>query len=149
MLYKSKERFIQHLKKLSVYKILGVDYGTKKIGTAIYDNQSNFVLPLAVVIKDGGLKSLLAVIKSNKINGIVIGLPLGVDGAFTKACVHVAEFAKDLSGATRLPCILSDERFTTLAANELLKNADIKRKKRNQIDDMIAAKILLEDFLGV
>ena len=147
MIYESKGDFLRQLNKLKSFKILGIDFGEKKSGLALYNSEVNVAIPL-VVIKEirKNLNSLLKCTQDKGINGMIIGLPLQLDGSTTENTQNIVEFAKMLDAKTKLPIILSDERFTTALANTLLKETNLKRKKRNQVDDAVAASILLENF---
>ena len=147
MIYESKDDFLHQLGQLKNFKVLGIDFGEKKSGLALYNSEINLAIPL-VVFKEiqKNLNSFLKFIQDKTIDAIIIGLPLQLDGSITRNAKSVIEFAKILDKKTNLPIILSDERFTTTTANILLKEANLKRKKRNQIDDAVAAYILLEDF---
>ena len=147
MIYESKGDFLHQLNKLKSFKVLGIDFGERKSGIALYNSEINIAIPL-VVIKEirKNLNSLLKCIQEKAINGMVIGLPLQLDGSTTENTQNIVEFTKMLDAKTKLPIILSDERLTTALANTLLKEAKLKRKKRNEVDDAVAASILLENF---
>jgi putative Holliday junction resolvase len=95
------------------------------------------------------LESLVMLIREKRIDAIIIGLPLKLDGSTTINTKAIVKFAEDLGAKLDIPIIFSDERCTTSLANTLLKEANVKRKKRNQIDDVVAACILLENFFGL
>ena len=147
MIYESKDDFLIPLNKLRNFKVLGIDFGEKKSGLAIYNSEVSLAIPL-MVFKEihKNLNDLFKLIQDRDINAIIIGLPLKLDGSTTKGTENIVKFAKMLDAKVNMPIILSDERFTTRLADTLLKEANIKRKKRNQVDDLIVACILLENF---
>ncbi len=128
------------------YKVLGIDYGKKKIGLAIYNNESQLSLPFGVIKSQECDEEIKRIVEKNYIKGVVIGIPCDLNGNALNSFRYIEEFASSLAKNIEIPCVLTDESFTTFASNELLKDAGINRKKRNAIDDALAAKIFLEDF---
>ncbi|WPX96607.1 Holliday junction resolvase RuvX [Candidatus Bandiella euplotis] len=147
MICESKADFLKTLKELKIFKVLGIDFGARKSGLAIYNSEIRLAIPTEVFEDiEKNLEVLLTLIKEMDINGIIIGLPLKFDGSIAANAKHIVKFAETLATKAHIPTILSDERCTTALANTLLKESNIKRKKRNQIDDIVAACILLENF---
>lgn len=147
MIFESKDEFLNELNKLNKFKVLGIDFGTKKSGLAIYTSEINIVTPLTIFNKiTSDLKDFIKLIDENRINAIIIGHPLKLDGNETTKTKEIKKFIAVLVDKVNLPLILSDERFTTSLANSLLKEVLLKRKVRNKIDDIVAASILLENF---
>ena len=85
-------------------------------------------------------------LSENRVNAVIVGYPLHLDGNETVQTDEIKKFAGMLVSKVNIPIILSDERFTTSLANTLLKEAKLKRKVRNKMDDMVSASILLENF---
>lgn len=147
MIFESKAEFLNKLNKLENFKVLGVDFGTKKSGLAIYNSSIKIVTPLQILQNiSQNFNKLLELIDENYITGIIIGKPIKLNGLDTENINQINKLAALLSNSTKLPIILVDERFTTSLANTLMKQANIKRKKRNQIDDLVSASIILEEF---
>ena len=147
MIFESKDEFLNKLNKLENFKVLGIDFGTKKSGLAIYNSAIKIVTPLITFYNiTQNFNKLLDLIDKNSINGIIIGKPIKLSGHETENINEINKIAKLLSNSTNLPLIFIDERFTTSLANTILKQANIKRKKRNQIDDLVSASIILEEF---
>jgi putative Holliday junction resolvase len=147
MIYESKGEFLKQVSKIKNFKVLGVDVGEKKSGLAIYTSEVRLAMPL-MVFKDitENLDDVVKIIRNNKINAIVVGFPAQVDKNVTENAKYVMKITKLLEVMVNIPIIMSDERFTTALANTLLKEANVKRKKRNEIDDVVAACIILENF---
>ena len=143
--------------KTNQKKLLSIDYGRKKLGLALTNQEHSFALPLKVVLckKNGNdeiaFEEKIALINpyvlANNIWGVVIGLPLNMDGSEGPAALEVRNFASFLSSRINLPVFLQDERLTSMEADSLLKEAGFSRKERNQKDDMIAATIIAESLL--
>ncbi|WP_341756892.1 MULTISPECIES: Holliday junction resolvase RuvX [unclassified Candidatus Tisiphia] len=130
--------------------IIAIDYGTRKTGIAISNQEQTIAMPIKTIyekIEENKIKSILDLVTTYSICGIVIGLPVSMNGQSSEQTTIVLEFSTKLSCATNLPIYLQDERVTSLAANNLLKALGVKRRERNQKDDSIAASMILETTL--
>ncbi len=130
--------------------IIAIDYGTQKTGIAISNQEQTIAMPLKTIhetIEENKIKSILDLVATYSIFGIVIGLPISMNGQASEQTTIVLKFSAKLSFATNLPIYLQDERLTSLAANSLLKLLGVKRRERNQKDDSIAASMILETTL--
>jgi putative holliday junction resolvase len=127
--------------------ILAIDYGAKKIGLAISLENRSMSVPLSILKNS---KEVLSEIKSillkKKVTGIVIGNPVLNDGTNSKNHDNIMKFAQKLN-SIGFPVMLIDERRTTKAADMLLLNAGFNRKDRNEMDDAVAANLILESCL--
>lgn len=130
--------------------IVAIDYGIRKTGIAISNQEQTIAMPLKTIyetIEEKKIKSILDLVATYSICGIVIGLPISMNGNSSEQTIIVLKFSATLSSATNLPIYLQDERLTSLAANNLLKSLGVKRRERNQKDDSIAASMILETTL--
>jgi len=131
-------------------KILGIDYGQKRIGLALSD-PSNMVARSLKVLKRNGTRKLLgeikAVIDQNKIERIVIGLPKNMNGSLGEKGNEVLAFVKVLEKVVKMPIVTWDERLTTVSAEKVLRQAELSRKKRKDILDKLSACIILQNYL--
>jgi len=119
----------------------------KKSGLAIYNSEVNIVIPLTIFNNiTSQFDKLIQLLSENRVNAVIVGYPLHLDGNETAQTDEIKKFAAMLVSEANIPIILSDERFTTSLANTLLKEANLKRKVRNKLDDMVSASILLENF---
>ena len=147
MIFESKGEFLNELNKLNKFKVLGIDFGFKKSGLAIYNSEVNVVTPLIIFNNiTSEFDKLIKLLSENRVNAVIVGYPLHLDGNETVQTDEIKKFAGMLVSKVNIPIILSDERFTTSLANTLLKEAQLKRKVRNKMDDMVSASILLENF---
>ncbi|WP_236870278.1 Holliday junction resolvase RuvX [Candidatus Bandiella numerosa] len=147
MIFESKGEFLNELNKLNKFKVLGIDFGFKKSGLAIYNSEVNVVTPLTIFNNiTSQFDKLIQLLSENRVNAIIVGYPLHLDGSETAQTDEIKKFAGMLVSKANIPIILSDERFTTSLANTLLKEANLKRNVRNKMDDMVSASILLENF---
>lgn len=125
------------------FKILGIDYGTKKIGTALFHSSINHVIPLGVVInKQSPIALISQLIQEYNCIAVVIGITQN-----SHIAKNVLELQKAIEINLGIPVLLADESLTTFTANEILKEIGVKRSNRHKIDDAIAAELILESFI--
>jgi putative Holliday junction resolvase len=127
--------------------ILAIDMGEKKVGFALSDRNRIMAMPLEVLKFDNDKQKtsyILSILKNSGVCAIVIGLPLNMDGTDSEQTTKVREFAKKLSTLCEQPIYMQDERMTSSAANSLLKGMGMNRKDRHQVDDQVAACLILE-----
>ena len=125
--------------------LLGIDTGTKTIGTAICDAGWRFATPAKPIAKGKFMRdkaAIEAIVAERGIAGLVIGLPLNMDGSESPRSQSARAYARNL-GVLGLPVLLWDERWSTQAAARDLIGQDISRAKRaERIDSAAAATIL-------
>ena len=129
---------------------LGMDLGEKRVGLSISDiSQSVASNYTTLKKKKFSLFSLelQTIIDKELICGIVIGLPLNMDGSEGPKCQSTRDFAKNFSSIVSLPITFWDERLTTVAAERSLLSADLSRKKRKEVIDSVAAVLILQNLL--
>jgi len=126
--------------------LAGLDVGTKTIGLALCDAGWSFAGPADTIrrtkfTKD--LESLRAFIASHKVAGLVVGLPLNMDGSDSPRTQSVRAFARNLAPLA-LPILLWDERWSTQAVERAMIAADVSRAKRAEAVDRLAAAHILQ-----
>ena len=131
-------------------RILGLDYGEKKIGAAICDELGMTAQGLTTIIRknrkhDEGILDNL--IKSYNVEKIVIGYPVRLDGSEGIQCEKVNRFSAQLSKTFSLPVIKWPETLSTKEAEEILIKSGIHWKKRKEKIDKLAACLILQDYL--
>ena len=127
-------------------RLLGLDVGTKAIGTALCD--SGWTIATAAELVRRGkfakdLETLRALIDAQRVTGIVIGLPLSLDGSDSPRTQSVRAFARNLA-PLGLPVLLWDERWSTQAVTRTLIDADASRARRAALVDKMAAAYILQ-----
>jgi putative Holliday junction resolvase len=132
-------------------RLLGLDPGTKTIGVALTDVTLMLASPFGRIPR-GKLAVNAAEIKRvahrQNAGGLVIGLPLSMDGTAGPAAQAARDWAHALSDATGLPCALYDERMSSAAVNRFLTDeADMTRKRRAEVVDQMAAAYMLQAAL--
>lgn len=131
-------------------RLLGLDPGTKTIGVAICDPAHRVATPLKVVRRKkfaADLEALRAVIREYDVGGLVIGLPLNMDGSAGPRAQSVRAFQRNLEQALDLPMILQDERMSTQAVERSLIEQDVSRRRRAEVVDAHAAAFILQGAL--
>lgn len=137
-------------------RILGLDVGDKTIGVAMSDPLGLTAQGLLTVERVGERKDagrILDLVKEHGCKGIVVGLPLRLDGTDSQQTEKVREFAKLLenklrsSGLAQVRLYWEDERFTSKMAEAVLIQGDVRRNKRSEVIDKQAAVIILQSFL--
>lgn len=151
MIFSSPLEFIDLIKvKSPHFKLLGLDAGDRKIGVAITNSMVAVVSPLKVINRSTlaeDIKVLLKLVNDERINGLVIGLPLSMDGQLNDQSKKVMRLAEKFSESSDIPIIMEDERMTTKLANSMLAQGGLKRKQRAALDDQVSAQIILESFM--
>lgn len=131
-------------------RLLGLDVGTKTIGVATSDALRMTATPLEV-IRRGKLAEdaarLGALIKERTVVGLVIGLPVNMDGSEGPRCQSVRQIAANLDQTLSLPITFWDERWSTQAVTRAMIAADMSRKRRAEQVDRAAAAYILEGAL--
>lgn len=132
-------------------RVIGIDPGSKTIGLALSDVRLTLASPFGS-LKRGKLKTnaaeILAIARRENAGGLVVGLPLSMDGTAGPAAQGVHDWALALSDATGLPAALFDERLSSAAANRfLIQEADVSRRKRADAVDRLAAAWMLQAAL--
>lgn len=132
-------------------KILGVDFGLKRIGTAVCDSLHILATPLPVIYTHSmrnSIDEVARVAAEQGVTQIVVGLPLNLDGTDSTQTGRARAFARNLNKVTGLPVELFDERLTTVEAAELLSEAGVKTAAdRARLIDGMSAKIILQSYI--
>ncbi|MEF3046717.1 Holliday junction resolvase RuvX [Pseudotabrizicola sp. L79] len=130
--------------------IAGLDLGDKTIGVALSDLRRQVATPVEVIRREKftlDAARLLALLDSRQICGIVLGLPLNMDGSEGPRVQSTRAFARNLEKLTALPITFWDERLSTVAAERALLEADTSRKRRKEVIDQVAAGYILQGAL--
>ena len=130
-------------------RVLGVDYGSSRVGLALSDPQKIIASPLHTLINNGNdrlKKKLLELIKKKNVEYIVIGLPIGLKGQETSQTKIVREFAEEMRSLA-LPVYFQDERLSSLSAKKSLIEQNVKTGHNKSFIDSTAAAIFLQQFL--
>ena len=132
---------------------MGLDLGTKTIGVAISDDRRLVASALDVVLRkkfsiDAAILGSLII--EYKVSGIILGLPLNMNGTEGPRCQSTRQFAVNLDETTKIPLAFWDERLSTQAVEKHLIIQDVTRQRRKKVVDKLAAQFILQgalDFL--
>lgn len=128
-------------------RVLGVDYGTKRVGLAISDGIGLTARPLEVVERARLLGRIRHLAQEYELGTIVIGLPTGLSGNEGESARGAREMGRELSEALGLDVVYVDERFTSKMAEGALLESGMKRQVRKETVDKVAAAIILQTYL--
>ncbi len=130
--------------------LIGLDLGTKTIGVAISDGMRYSATPLETIKRQKftqDAERLVQLIAENQAVGIVLGLPLNMDGSEGPRAQSTRAFARNLAQKTPLPIAFWDERLSTSAVTRMMIEADLRRDRRAEIVDKLAASYILQGAL--
>ncbi len=132
-------------------RLIGLDPGSKTIGLALSDVLLSLASPYSS-IRRGRLRQnaaeIMAIVQKEGVGGLVVGLPLSMDGSVGPAAQSARDWAEALANATGLPTALWDERLSSAAVNRfLIEEADLSRRKRATSVDRMAAAWMLQAAL--
>jgi putative Holliday junction resolvase len=128
-------------------RLVGLDLGTKTIGIAISDLSFSIATPVRTLARTKFGKdseSLLAYFLAESVGGIVLGLPINMDGSEGPRAQATRAFAHNLGKLTPIPIVFCDERLSTQAVERTLLEADTSRKRRAEVIDKLAAAYILQ-----
>lgn len=131
-------------------KLMGLDLGTKTIGVAISDALRMTASPVETIKRTkftADAERLLALIGQNAVTGIVIGLPLNMDGSEGPRAQSTRAFVRNLAQKTDLPIVFWDERLSTMAVTRTMLEADLSRARQAEVVDKLAASYILQGAL--
>lgn len=129
-------------------RYLAIDFGTKRTGLAICDRAETIVSPLTVIEGQKGLlKKIAEVVETERVEAVVLGLPLNMTGSESSQTKLVFKFAEQLKDYLHIPVHFQDERLSSFGAEERLAPAKFTRGKRRKRLDAVAAAEILEAFL--
>jgi len=139
-------------------RFLGIDFGSKTTGIALSDPTGTIVSPVETIVreKEGKirptLRRIIELIAENKVELVVIGLPLNMDDTRGERAFKSEEFAEILKNRIYnegfyVPIVMWDERLSTVEADGILEEALVARQERKKYIDKIAAALILEDYI--
>jgi putative Holliday junction resolvase len=133
-------------------RILALDHGTKRIGVAVSDETKTIAQPLEYIPAEPFaefLERLKTILAEKEVDFILIGMPRNMDGSYGPAAQKVEVFIAALKSAVTVPIKTWDERLTSTMANRALLQGNVRRDKRKQKVDAMAAAILLQSYLDM
>ena len=129
-------------------RYLAVDHGDKRTGLALCDKSETFASPLKVLTGQAGLiNEISEIIQNEKVDAVVIGLPLNMDDTEGPRAKRVRKFASELEKQIDVEVLFFDERLSSFDAEQKLAGLDLTRKKKKKHLDAVAAASILQSFL--
>jgi putative Holliday junction resolvase len=131
-------------------RIMGIDYGRRRIGLAISDPDGILALPHGVLeVGNAGeaLKRVAARCREEAVTSVVVGLPLNMDGSSGPMAEEVRRFAEGLARRCGVPVEVWDERLSTWSADQMMIEADVRPRRRKAVRDKLAAQQILQSYL--
>lgn len=132
-------------------RVIGIDLGSKRIGIALSDTDLTVATPLDVVERSGNVEkdhiTILKITDEWEVQKIIVGLPISLDGTLGPSAQSVMDEIKMLRGVTDIPIETHDERFTTVTAEQILLQQNVKRDKKKRVIDKVAAAIILQGWI--
>ncbi len=131
-------------------RILALDPGTKRIGVALSDELGWTAQPLETFERkspEADAAHIKELVRRHDVREIVMGMPVQLSGCIGPAAQSAQRFLEMIQAAVGVPVVAWDERLTTKAAEQLLIEADVSRKKRKGAVDRVAAALLLKSYL--
>lgn len=134
-------------------RILGLDYGSKTVGVAMTDALGMTVQPYKTIQRDREsklrqtLSEIAEIVEQYRIEKIVMGLPLNMDDTEGDRAAKTRDFAEKLKLRVVVPIEFTDERLTTMEAEEILDQSGIPRSEQKKVIDQVAAQLILEQYL--
>lgn len=132
-------------------KIMGIDYGKSRIGCAVSDALGMIANPIGTVHETYFPKQVEKVaqwVREQQPEKIVVGLPRHMNGAEGDSAQMARDFAEALEQACGVPCVMRDERMTTVMAHKLLNTLDMRgSEKRKKVVDTVSAVYILQEYL--
>ncbi len=131
-------------------RLLGLDLGTKTIGLALSDVERRLASPLDTIRRvkfTADVERLAAAVRRFEVAGLVVGLPLNMDGTEGPRAQSTRAFVRQIAGPLPLPVCFWDERLSTAAVTRALIAQDASRAKRSEVVDRMAAAYILQGVL--
>lgn len=131
-------------------RVLAIDFGLKRVGLALSDPTGMLASPYKTIertTRDALFDELLEIIQKESVETVVVGLPLSLDGEDTLTTRQARNFADSLARRIEQPIHLVDERLSSAEAEQELRSAGLKRKKKKMALDQQAATVILRTWL--
>lgn len=132
-------------------RVMGIDYGQVRIGIAMSDLMKTIASPYDViksVSRQKDVEKIVGMAKQNEVERFVLGLPLNMDGTEGKRAQLTRAFGDMLESVSGIPVSYQDERLSSIEAEDYLLEANVRRDRRKNLIDKVAACVILEQYLS-
>jgi putative holliday junction resolvase len=130
-----------------VSRILGIDFGHRRVGVAVSDPLGLTAQPLEVIAGGNAVERIKELVSEYEVDLLVVGVPNPLSGGESASSRLARDFAVELEEETGLEVVLADERFTSRMAEQALLDSGMRRRQRREKIDKVAAAIILQAFL--
>jgi len=150
MIYTDFKDFVAHIPDKG--RLFGIDWGARRTGIAVSDESRGFVFPRGIIREQGTrdkelVKKIIDLMTSENIVGIIVGLPVHVDGTDSDTTAKVREFANALAGQTDVPIGFTEENLTSVEAKEIIDGSRLTACGSRL--DSVAAGVILENAIAI
>lgn len=131
-------------------RLLGVDYGTKRVGLAISTPDQRIASPLEIRVRQNDVQDeryFRGILADYSVQGVVVGLPIHVNGNEGQKAREARAYGQWIEKHFSLPVTFWDERYTSSVAEDFMIGLDLTREQRKKRIDMLAAQIMLQSYL--
>jgi len=132
-------------------RVLALDVGDKRVGVAISDPSQIIARGLKVIerrgSRQGDFAAVARLVEEYGVERVVVGHPRSLDGTIGEQAEKVEHYAAGLAEVLTVPVLLWDERFSTVSADRLMREAGLRGKKKRERIDAVAAAVILQDYL--
>lgn len=129
-------------------RIIGLDWGTTRVGIAMTDEEQHLAFPLQHTLDSKtAIEEIIKLSEEYSVEKIILGMPKSLDGKQNASTEKTQKFADKLKSELKLEIELVDERFSTVQSTKSLQAQEIKEKDQREIKDNIAAALLLQQYL--
>lgn len=130
-------------------RTMALDVGEKTVGIAVSDELGITASPRETLRRDGSeLERLAGLVTAEEVGEIVVGLPISLNGTLGPSAQRTLAFVEQLRARVTVPVVTWDERLTTAEAEKMLIAADMRRSRRRQVIDQVAAALILQNYLS-
>jgi putative Holliday junction resolvase len=130
--------------------LMCLDVGEKTLGVALSDGTRTIASPLTTIHRkkfSKDIEALAALLQEYQPVGIILGMPINMDGSKGRKWQSVKQFAYNLAKESPLPLFMWDERMSTMGVEHVMKDAELSRKRKAEVVDKLAASFILQGFL--
>lgn len=131
---------------------MGLDIGAKTIGVALSDEMGWTAQAFDTIHRKGlreDINAIKGLVEKYQVEEVVVGLPITMAGKIGEQALKVMDFSKRLTKALKVPVFHWDERLSTKAANRVLLDTDLSRRKRKRVVDRMAAALILQGYMDL
>lgn len=128
-------------------RLLGIDFGEKRIGISLCDLTWSIASPFKTLSPKELIQQIAKIVNLENIAAIIIGWPLNMDGSKSQQCEKIEKFVLQMKSFVEIPFFAWDERLSTMAVHRTMLDADLSRKRQKEVVDKMASAYMLQGFI--